>query len=114
MKGKMNNYQKILKEKLEELHKQLHTVSDQDPYNREDYSDENTQDDDASEREEHTRVEAIELDLKERIKLVEKALNKIKKGNYGVCENCGGKIDRARLEVLPESKFCLDCQRKEQ
>ncbi|MBP7927742.1 TraR/DksA C4-type zinc finger protein [Patescibacteria group bacterium] len=43
---------------------------------------------------------------------VEKALNKMAEGQYGVCEVCGNPIDKARLEVYPEATKCMDCARK--
>lgn len=30
---------------------------------------------------------------------------------FGVCERCGKSISMARLEVVPEGRFCADCQR---
>lgn len=104
--------QRKLKNKLIELKKQLESVNDQDPYKRADYSDENTQDDDAAEREEHIRVEAIQEDLEKRILKIEKALQKMETGKYGLCEECGGKIDKARLKLMPEAEICMECMRR--
>lgn len=41
---------------------------------------------------------------------VQTALNKISKGNYGICEVCHTEIDRERLEVRPYSRLCVDCE----
>jgi len=41
---------------------------------------------------------------------VNRALTKLDDGTYGICEECGGRIDRARLEALPQAVFCLECQ----
>lgn len=30
---------------------------------------------------------------------------------FGTCERCGQPIGMARLEVVPEGRFCADCQR---
>jgi DnaK suppressor protein len=38
------------------------------------------------------------------------ALEKIKEGNYGICEDCGEQISNKRLEVYPTSKLCIVCQ----
>jgi RNA polymerase-binding transcription factor DksA len=40
------------------------------------------------------------------------ALSKMKIGRYGVCDNCGKRIDRARLEAYPQARYCLDCEKK--
>ena len=41
---------------------------------------------------------------------VNDALTKLDNGTYGICEDCGGRIDRARLEALPRAVYCLECQ----
>jgi DnaK suppressor protein len=40
---------------------------------------------------------------------IESALTRIKKGEYGVCNNCGDEITPARLEALPWARLCLRC-----
>jgi DnaK suppressor protein len=52
-----------------------------------------------------------ELEAKE-LRQIERAIQKIKKGNYGVCEGCGAKIPVARLNALPYSTSCVQCQRE--
>jgi len=103
-----------LQKELAELKEQLASVEAQDPYSNASYADENTQDDDASEREEHTRVNALKDNLKEKIQKVEAALLRLKKGKYGICVSCGVKIDKARLDILPEADLCISCSKKEQ
>ncbi len=46
------------------------------------------------------------------IKEIERAMNKIKDGTYGICEGCGKDIDLKRLEVLPQAKLCIDCAKE--
>jgi len=43
---------------------------------------------------------------------INRALNTLKKGNYGQCEGCEGKIPVARLNALPYSTLCIKCQRE--
>lgn len=45
---------------------------------------------------------------------VEEALEKIEKGQYGNCELCDKIINFERLEFLPYSKLCIQCQSKEE
>ena len=45
---------------------------------------------------------------------VERALAKLEDGTFGLCEACGGRIDRARLAVLPQAKYCMDCQTRQE
>lgn len=43
---------------------------------------------------------------------VENALERIRAGEYGVCERCTEKIPVARLNALPYATHCIDCQRE--
>ncbi len=43
---------------------------------------------------------------------IDAALARIAAGTYGVCEDCGESIDRARLDAAPTAARCVDCQRK--
>jgi len=45
-------------------------------------------------------------DLKE----IEAALDKISKGNYGICEMCEEPIGVERLKVKPQARFCISCR----
>ena len=41
---------------------------------------------------------------------IDHALSKLDNGTYGVCENCGRTIVKARLEALPYARLCIDCK----
>ncbi len=43
---------------------------------------------------------------------IEHALQRIVQGVYGRCEFCGEKIGDARLNALPYTNSCIDCQRE--
>jgi DnaK suppressor protein len=43
---------------------------------------------------------------------VERALQKLETGTYGVCDSCGATIDPARMEALPQAILCLSCRQK--
>lgn len=51
----------------------------------------------------------IDRDVKE-LRAVEYALERLKRGEYGICQSCGKQIDPARLEALPYAVLCIDCQ----
>lgn len=40
------------------------------------------------------------------------ALDRIKDGKFGLCEECGQEILKARLEALPYVRYCVECARK--
>ena len=44
------------------------------------------------------------------LKRIEKALQRIEKGTYGTCLNCGGAIQTGRLDAVPWARYCIDCQ----
>jgi DnaK suppressor protein len=43
---------------------------------------------------------------------IENALERMRIGQYGVCEGCGIKIPMARLNALPYATYCIECQRE--
>ena len=56
--------------------------------------------------------EGMEDDLRASLDEVAEALGRIDSGTYGVCVDCGEAIPEKRLEALPASARCMDCQRK--
>jgi len=48
----------------------------------------------------------------EKLKEIESALQKIKEGTYGDCEECGEKIPQGRLMVMPFARVCVNCRSK--
>ena len=47
---------------------------------------------------------------KEKLGAIEEALEKIREGTYGVCEDCGDEIGWGRLKAMPLAKLCVTCQ----
>src|SRR5438477_9910690 len=56
------------------------------------------------------------LSDRERIKIksIEDALERLNDGSYGVCESCGLEIAEERLEALPFTLLCRDCQQDQE
>ena len=52
-----------------------------------------------------------ELDSRE-LTQIERALRRLEKGTYGVCESCSQKIPLGRLNALPYSTMCIECKRE--
>ena len=61
---------------------------------------------------ERGEAEALATPLREALAEVERALEKLDKGTYGTCENCGQRIADARLEAMPATRFCINCASK--
>jgi len=43
---------------------------------------------------------------------IDRALVQLRQGTYGVCEHCSKRIPVARLNALPYSTTCIQCQRE--
>ena len=68
--------------------------------------------DDATEVLENTKNHALRRNLQRLLGQVNDSLAKFDKGTYGMCGDCGGKIDHARLEALPYATLCIQCQKQ--
>jgi DnaK suppressor protein len=51
-----------------------------------------------------------ELDSRE-LTQIDRALTRLKQGTYGLCEICQSKIPVGRLNALPYTTLCIECQR---
>lgn len=47
---------------------------------------------------------------REQLASVERALEKLAAGTYGLCDSCGKPISAKRLEAIPQAKLCLECK----
>ncbi|OGC55661.1 hypothetical protein A2797_01175 [candidate division WWE3 bacterium RIFCSPHIGHO2_01_FULL_48_15] len=105
---------KTLVAEEERLVKEQEELTKQDPYLNPERSSARTAEfvEEASEDLGHERVEVEKGLLGKLLIDTRHALSKIKSGKYGICENCGQWIDRARLEAFPQARYCLDCEKK--
>jgi RNA polymerase-binding transcription factor DksA len=67
-----------------------------------------------------SETEARELDLarqtmfEARLGLIDEALRRLERGEYGRCVICGREIPAARLELVPETPYCVEDAEREQ
>lgn len=47
-----------------------------------------------------------------RLKAIDAAFNRLERGRYGFCDQCGEEIPIARLRAMPFAVCCVDCQEK--
>ena len=47
---------------------------------------------------------------REEVGLIERALERIEDGSYGVCQTCGEAIEVGRLMAIPEALHCAGCR----
>ena len=59
----------------------------------------------------------IQLKLKQTdakiLQAIEEALERIQKGTYGVCRDCGESIAEPRLNAIPWTRVCIVCKEKQ-
>ena len=49
-----------------------------------------------------------------KIKEIDEALARLADNTYGICESCGLEIGEERLEALPFTRLCRDCQQDQE
>ncbi len=103
----------FLYEKLKALRINRKRIVKDDPFNNKTRDLESAATDtEAEEQFEHARISAIKDELNNKAKQIKKALERVKKGKYGICEVCGKMIDTDRLSVFPEATKCVSCEKK--
>lgn len=68
------------------------------------------EDEQLTEAEQNEDNQAIADDYSERLADIDEALEKIREGTYGKCENCGKDIEEKILTIDPESSLCEKCK----
>jgi len=48
------------------------------------------------------------------IKKIDKAIERIDNGEFGLCENCGEEITLKRLEARPVTTLCIRCKEEQE
>ncbi len=61
---------------------------------------------------ERERTMSLARNARQTIIQIERALERMDAGTYGLCINCAQPIPVERLEALPQAVDCLDCRRK--
>ncbi|MDO8497303.1 MAG: TraR/DksA C4-type zinc finger protein [bacterium] len=93
--------------------RQISLLKKGDPFgDPEHVSDNAAVDTDVREQVGHDTIEAEIADLSKRVEDIEIALQKVNKGKYGYCEKCSMQIPLPRLELIPEARFCVECEGK--
>lgn len=55
--------------------------------------------------------ESLLLDANAKLGKLHNALSNIDKPNFGICKSCKKPIPIARLMIIPETSFCVNCAR---
>lgn len=105
----------FLEKKKKDLEHRIRGLSQDDPFaDKTRLQDNAASDTEAREEIGHEQVETLRQELVREVTFVKRALRKIGIGKYGICENCGKDIDKARLDVFPQAASCINCEQKKE
>lgn len=57
---------------------------------------------------------ALNANAREMLEQTERALQRLDAGTYGLCENCGNPIGKARMQAFPRATLCVECKQKQE
>ncbi|MCT9082727.1 TraR/DksA family transcriptional regulator [Streptomyces fulvoviolaceus] len=57
---------------------------------------------------------ALAANAREMLIQTERALGRLDAGTYGLCENCGNPIGKARMQAFPRATLCVECKQKQE
>ena len=100
--------EKLEKELLSFAKKSTHVANEYDTQYSEygDKSDEN-----ALEISEYLANKPLEMQFEKLLRDINKALERMDKGTYGICKYCDDPIEEKRLEARPTSSACVSCKK---
>lgn len=102
----------VIEEEQKKLLLQIQTLKEEDPFSDPSHASDNAAvDTDVREQVGHDTIEAEIKDATKRLGDLKVAQELMKKGRYGVCERCNKDIPQARLVLVPEAKYCIECKK---
>ena len=57
---------------------------------------------------------ALAANAREMLYQTERAMERLDAGTYGLCENCGKPIGKARMQAFPRATLCVECKQKQE
>ncbi|GAB2836389.1 TraR/DksA family transcriptional regulator [Streptomyces daliensis] len=57
---------------------------------------------------------SLAANAREMLYQTERALERLDAGTYGLCENCGNPIGKARMQAFPRATLCVECKQKQE
>ena len=94
----------LLKDKQQQLSKRIDSITDDFQQGRSaDFAEQTT------ECENDQVLTVIRDEAKAELRQVNRALDRIKANEFGICIKCGEEIAPARLKTLPYTDFCINC-----
>jgi RNA polymerase-binding transcription factor len=100
---------------LETRSKLLHEMDSEMKAEREGNKDEGMDTYDLASEERDREINFILSDReRSKIKEIDEALARLADNTYGICESCGLEIAEERLDALPFTRLCRDCQQDQE
>lgn len=99
-----HHYENILRDRQQELNLRLQRIE-------KDFEKPSTPDEEdrTAERSEDEVLDEMGQVGQEELKAIDAALDRIAKGTFGICVNCGEPISSERLAIVPYTPFCREC-----
>jgi RNA polymerase-binding protein DksA len=57
---------------------------------------------------------ALAANAREMLYQTERAIERLDAGTYGLCENCGNPIGKARMQAFPRATLCVECKQQQE
>lgn len=118
-KRKLASFRKILLQEREVLEKQYHDLEEGNLHSSQsDFSGEMPFEEEyaasGTTTFERERDLSLSENVKDILKRVNEALERIDEGTFGTCEICNLPIPEERLQALPYANLCISCKQKEE
>ena len=104
---KTEHFKQLLETRIAELERALATTERETRASTARYAD--PADQAASEYERQSLVHKAAT-VRQMLKTLAQALERMREGSFGECAECGGDIELKRLEVIPWARYCVRCQ----
>ncbi|UCF30790.1 MAG: TraR/DksA C4-type zinc finger protein [bacterium] len=104
----LENFRKILLERRMELQTDLQRKSNEEAgQDRLETMDTADQADSNYTADYNIKIKEI---LVREVREIDEALEKMRNGDYGICESCDEEIPEGRLKARPNARFCIRCK----
>jgi len=112
----LEKIEKILLKSRQELEKKLGKIADKNPNLDDEYDAKyidvgSEEDDNVHEVEEYEVNKFTEENLEKELRDINSALDRLKKGKYGICKYTGKPIDKKRLLARPTSSASIEAKK---
>lgn len=115
-KSFIKEVEEMLAKEKERLESELSEFATRNPNNKDDFDANfpnvgDKEDENAEEVATYSTNLTLERTLESSLRDVNKAMDRVKKGTYGVCKYCNNEINEKRLRARPASSSCVECKK---